>query len=191
MNESEPPSGDIDARVISAAIDLVTERGLGGTTMSAVASEAGVSRQTLYSRFGDVDSIVVAALGSHSDESTTMARSVVGTVATFDEKVGVLVSQVMAGAAHGADITELRSGLSMQARARLDDHESYFRALVSDVIGFGIEAGDVSPSMDVELATDIVVGMLTAAARTSALSGESVAATSTARSMIVKALGPE
>lgn len=188
MNEPATPSGDIDDRIVAAAIALVTTRGLGGTTMSAVASEAGVSRQTLYTRFGDIDSIVVASLGSHADESATMTRSVVETVATFDEKVGVVVSQVMAGAAHAVDITELRAGLSAEARARIDDHESHFRTLVSDIIRFGIETGDVSSETNIELSTEIVLGMVAAAARAAALSEESVAATTTAKSMIVNAL---
>ena len=188
MNESAPQTGDIDARIIAAAIDLVTQRGLGSTTMSAVASEAGVSRQTLYSRFGDVDSIIVAVLGSHADESATQTRALVDTVATFDEKIGIVVSQAMAGAAHGADIAELRSGLSAEARARLDTHERVFRELVADIIRFGVETGDVSPSIDVDLSAGIVLGMLTAAARAAAMTGESVAPTATARAMIVNAL---
>lgn len=191
MSEPATRPPDIDARILAATIDLVTQRGLGGTTMSAVATEAGVSRQTLYSRFGDVDSIIVAALGSHADETATITRSVVDTVATFDEKIGVVVSQVMAGAAHAADISELRSGLSPEARALLEDHESHFRTLVADIIRFGIGAGDVAASTNPDLSAEIVLGMLSAAARSAALSNDSVAATSTAKSMIVGAMSHE
>jgi len=190
MNDKPLPPADIDARIIGSTIDLVTQRGLGGTTMSAIASEAGVSRQTLYTRFGDIDSIIVAALGSHVDENAAMTRAVVDTVATFDEKIGVIVRNAMAGAAHGADIAELRSGLSAEARARLDEHESHFRTLLADIIGFGIDAGDVSTATNVELSADIVQGMLTAAARAAWVSQDAVTVTPTATTMILSALRP-
>ncbi len=45
---------------LDAAARLVTERGLTSVTMSAIATEAGIGRATLYKYFPDVETILVA-----------------------------------------------------------------------------------------------------------------------------------
>lgn len=44
-----------------AALDLIAERGMPNVSMSAVAEAAGVSRQTLYNHYPDLESIVLDA----------------------------------------------------------------------------------------------------------------------------------
>lgn len=50
------------ARILAAAERLFTERGANGTTMDAIAAEAGVGKGTLFRRFGDRASLVFALL---------------------------------------------------------------------------------------------------------------------------------
>lgn len=54
-----------------AALQLVAERGMPNVSMSAVAEAAGVSRQTLYNHYPDLESIVLDAARSQ----ITQARS--------------------------------------------------------------------------------------------------------------------
>lgn len=49
-------------RIIGAAMALMTEDGLAGATMTAIAERAGVSRPTLYKHFPDVDHIMAAVV---------------------------------------------------------------------------------------------------------------------------------
>ncbi|HEU4894721.1 MAG TPA: helix-turn-helix domain-containing protein, partial [Acidimicrobiia bacterium] len=42
-----------------AAVRLISERGMPNVAMSAVAEEAGVSRQTVYNHYPDLESIVI------------------------------------------------------------------------------------------------------------------------------------
>lgn len=51
---------EVHDAVISAAVELVAERGVRGVTMSDVAEAAGIGRATLYKYFGDVESILFA-----------------------------------------------------------------------------------------------------------------------------------
>jgi AcrR family transcriptional regulator len=44
-------------RILAAASALYLERGVGATTLSAVAQRAGVSRPTVYAHFGDAEAI--------------------------------------------------------------------------------------------------------------------------------------
>jgi len=48
---------------LDAALRVVSRYGMRRTTMADVAREAGVSRQTLYDRFGDKDGVMAAAIG--------------------------------------------------------------------------------------------------------------------------------
>lgn len=51
-----------DVRILDAVIGVVTRYGMKRTTMSELAQQAGVSRQTLYDKYGDKDGIMAAAV---------------------------------------------------------------------------------------------------------------------------------
>lgn len=66
MVEPSPPpasgSGPLAARILDAAESLLRERGPAGTTVSAVAERAGVSRPTVYKHVGGADDVAGALL---------------------------------------------------------------------------------------------------------------------------------
>ena len=53
-------------RIVEAALQVIDQAGFSGVTMSSVAARAGVTRQTIYNYFPDVESIVARALTEHS-----------------------------------------------------------------------------------------------------------------------------
>ena len=55
-------SDEVTSAVHTAVLDLVERRGPGEVTRTAVASQAGVSRQTLYNRWESVGDMLVSAL---------------------------------------------------------------------------------------------------------------------------------
>ncbi|MGR8921761.1 MAG: TetR/AcrR family transcriptional regulator [Gammaproteobacteria bacterium] len=57
-----PLSAEVAEATYGAALELVAERGLGGTSRREIAVRAGVSRQTLYNRWESVGDIVLEAL---------------------------------------------------------------------------------------------------------------------------------
>ena len=59
-----------------AAIHLVAERGMPNVSMSAVAEAAGVSRQTLYNHYADLETVVLDAVRSEIG----LARGIIGDV---------------------------------------------------------------------------------------------------------------
>jgi TetR/AcrR family transcriptional regulator, mexJK operon transcriptional repressor len=63
-----PPDTAKRAAVVLAAQDLFTERGLGGTSMEAIAERAGVSKLTVYNQFGNKQEIFRAAIVAKCDE---------------------------------------------------------------------------------------------------------------------------
>ena len=56
------------AAVLEAAKNLFVSRGFEGTSMDAVAAEAGVSKLTVYSHFGDKDTLFKAAVQSKCEQ---------------------------------------------------------------------------------------------------------------------------
>ncbi|WKD61268.1 Transcriptional regulator, TetR family [Corynebacterium ciconiae DSM 44920] len=63
---------DIDQAIMQAARELVLESGIRGTTMSAVARGAKISRPTLYARFSGKDA-VISKLLTHELIDVTMS----------------------------------------------------------------------------------------------------------------------
>lgn len=48
----------IDGKILNAAYEVLTEKGVSGATISEIAQRAGVSRPTLYRRFKDLDHVI-------------------------------------------------------------------------------------------------------------------------------------
>ncbi|WP_445182841.1 TetR/AcrR family transcriptional regulator [Pseudonocardia sp. Cha107L01] len=59
---------DVEARILRAAVEVLSSAGFAGMTISAVARVAGVSRPTVYAHYGDRESLVSAVLGSVTTE---------------------------------------------------------------------------------------------------------------------------
>ena len=73
MIEAKAPPGrpkDMEKRaaVLEAAKTLFLSRGFDGTSMDAVAAEAGVSKLTVYSHFGDKDTLFKSAVQSKCEQ---------------------------------------------------------------------------------------------------------------------------
>lgn len=67
-----------------AIIELTHSRPLGELSVSRVSAEAGVSRQTFYDHYGDLDDLVVAALHDEFEELRTISRQT-GELAADDD----------------------------------------------------------------------------------------------------------
>jgi AcrR family transcriptional regulator len=56
-----PRSPSVDEAILDAALELLIEEGLPGTTISAVAARSGVARATIYLRWPTRDALITAA----------------------------------------------------------------------------------------------------------------------------------
>lgn len=81
--------------VLSAARTLVQRVGIGALSLAAVAEEAGISRATMYRRFGSRDQLIAALV---ADELAVLERLVVSRVRFADEPretIHMLVREVL------------------------------------------------------------------------------------------------
>lgn len=182
------PSGTVDERITHAALTLIAEHGLGGVTMTDVATTANVARQTLYGRFPDLDAIVVAALDSHNRTSIAQLKALIATSDSAPAKIDLLVRHVVATAAHGPGLIDLRAALSPEARTTLDQHEQHVRHIIEATITEGTAAGDFVTDTTPTDAAYIVQGMLEAGIRLAHEHGDTAAASATTTTMILHAL---
>src|SRR5919107_4996917 len=59
-----PRDPDTDARITTAAAELMLQRGFDRTTVDDVAAHAGVGKATVYRRWPSKEDLAVAAMGS-------------------------------------------------------------------------------------------------------------------------------
>ena len=62
QTRGRPRDADADARILKAAVELLTEEGADATTMSAVIERSGVARATIYRRWPNREALLIAAL---------------------------------------------------------------------------------------------------------------------------------
>jgi AcrR family transcriptional regulator len=62
-------AADTRRRIATAALELFTEHGFGGTTVTAIAERAGVAPQTIYATFGTKAAILRALLERMEDDA--------------------------------------------------------------------------------------------------------------------------
>lgn len=151
------------SRLIAATMSLLAEHGMAGTTMTAIAERAGVSRPTLYKHFPDVDHIVAAlareefrvfraTIDAEVDAAWPAVRQLEHLVRTHLRYFG------SERARHGDG--SLEAGTSPVVRAAVEEELVEHHARLTSVIAAGIEDGSFRSDLDADLAAEIVQHVL-------------------------------
>ncbi|MDH3259675.1 MAG: TetR/AcrR family transcriptional regulator [Acidimicrobiia bacterium] len=138
-------------QIAEAALTLISERGLAGVTMSAVAREAGVARQTLYNHYPDLESIVTAAIEQHERLGLFQARQLLEGHEGAAAKLEQLIRHAVVMGAHGHAPASLESSLSPRAQEGLRIHRSHTREMVIEILEEGVAEGVFRPDLDPEI----------------------------------------
>lgn len=138
--------------ILGTAMQMVMEEGVAGLSMSALAQRAGVSRQTLYSYYPDVEAVIagIVAMGDEGD-----ADLVERLQAESDARLalGLFVDAVVAsGAAGHPSPTALTAALPATLRRAAAGHAQRTEQLIVDVLRRGQADGsfraDLDPALD-------------------------------------------
>ncbi len=150
-------------RIITAALALIGERGLGNVTMIDVALTAGIARQTVYNHFPDIDSIAAEAISRHNAESTRQLRAAVSVVDTPAAKMEQVVRHIAQISPHQGHNIDFDHSLAPQYRNLLDDYKRALDAIITTIItnGTGDESfrQDLDPTVDAVLVRHLLVGL--------------------------------
>ncbi len=158
----EPRNQDTRGRIVEATLELIADRGMSGVTMKAVAAAAGISRQTLYNHYSDVDAIVVKSMEAHQQATLDELRTMLSTIESPSGRLEHLVRHSGAVAVHHHPVDTLGQALSAEARSLLSKYHDAFRAIIVDVLQSGIETGAFRQDIDVERDSRLLVRMLDA-----------------------------
>lgn len=164
----DPPRTDTAARITDATFALLAEHGLAGITMSAIATKAGIARQTLYNHFSDVDSILAAAMAQHHHDDLRTLAATLATIPTATGRLEHLVRHTTVTAAQHGTMPDLGHGLAPSAQQAARRHDEQVRGLIRDALDHGRQAGELRPSLDVELHAVLVHHLLHGAAELAA-----------------------
>lgn len=164
-----PRDASVDGRVLSVALDLLASVGFSEMTMDAIARVSGVPKTTIYRRWASKEELAIAALDAGKpllaipDLGDTRAELVCLVGMRLEKRLSAeaRVSPRIFDDAVGRP--ELRHLLWERLVApRRQQIQEYLRR--------GIARGDLRPDLDLEIATDVIFGTLTSAARTAVLS---------------------
>ncbi len=148
-------------RILHSAIELVAANGLAGVSMSAIAAEAGVSRQTLYNHFSDVESVIYAAAAAHQTESLHQLRAVMQTIASPSARLEHLVRHTAAVAAIGHP-TLSSQGFSEETRGLLHKHDTDVQQLVAETLERGVDLAEFRPDLSIEIDALLILRLIEA-----------------------------
>lgn len=150
----------IRAQIIGAARALVIEHGMPQVSMSAVAKAAGISRQTLYNHFEDLEQIMLAgvetaieeaestmaeALAEAPDSSTALDRFVWGSV------LGMAEDELALGAG---------GGMSHEATARAMEILDRFHSHLNRILHEGVADGSFRTDLDPDATSELLFHMI-------------------------------
>ncbi|MEZ5237433.1 MAG: TetR/AcrR family transcriptional regulator [Microthrixaceae bacterium] len=141
--------------IAEAALSLILDRGASALTMAAIATTAGISRQTLYRYYPDIDAVLVGVaelVASHDDHLEAEVRALPEPAAQLD----TIVRAVATAAGHdNPEATALLATLPPKAREVLAQHEARTTGIVVDILQTGIDRGifraGIEPSADAPL----------------------------------------
>ncbi len=149
-------------QIAIAALELVAAEGMSALTMSAIADKAGISRQTLYRYYPDIESVLTAAITSSSSLETHLeALTAEGTPG---EQINALVDMILQAAAAGhPSPTKYEQSLPPQAREAARQHASQVEQLVVGIIQRGLADGSFSTELDPKIDGAILYRLIMAA----------------------------
>lgn len=145
--------------ILAAAAELLEEKGYGGVSVEAIASRAGVGKQTIYRWWPCKASVVMEAYAERVTQNLPLPDT--GNVRTdLIELLGQLATVLgttSAGRALAGLIAEAQTDLhvAQEFRTQLGDCR---RAAVQILLQRGIARGELHPDLDLELAIDLLCG---------------------------------
>jgi AcrR family transcriptional regulator len=139
------------AAILVAAIDLFTRQGFEGTSMDAIASAAGVSKLTVYSHFGDKDSLFREVVRTRVQELLPEHTY------HFDPAIGVRDNLLRVALVHArldcapqtvgmfrAIMSDCREGAPRYGQLIWEEGPLRSRALIEQLLREAVEAGSLA-----------------------------------------------
>ena len=134
-------------QIAMTALDIVATDGMSGLTMSSIAERAGVSRQTLYRYYADIDSVLTALM-----KSAAVVEAHVRELSDEDapgDQLDDFVAMILHSAASGhPSPAQYEQSLPPQAREVARKHAEEIQRLLVEIVEAGVADGSFSADLD-------------------------------------------
>ncbi|MEV3920302.1 TetR/AcrR family transcriptional regulator [Actinomadura coerulea] len=158
-------------RVLKVASELFYERGIGSVGMELIAAEAGVTKKTVYDRFGSKDALILAYLRARDERwrafTTARIAEAAGAreqvLATFDALGEWLAAEGGRGCSMVNACAELPDP-SHPVHGAAAEQKAWVRALFAGLVGDGVLADQLLILHEGALVAFSVAGVRDAAA---------------------------
>lgn len=155
---ARPPSAEAHQKVLDAALQLIAERGIDGTSMDAIAQLSGVSKATVYKHWQDKEALcidVVSTLREHPPEfdSGNLRQDLIDYLQYLfrferPERLMKIWPRIIGHAAANPNFALALQEHAFQPR----------RAQVARMLARGANRGELPPEVDPNFAMDFLIG---------------------------------
>jgi AcrR family transcriptional regulator len=153
-----PRDPDLDDAILDATIALLAQEGFARMSIEQVAAHAGVGKPTIYRRWPSKVGLVIAALSRpHAERSSSDHGTVRERLTRLIEELCVSVRKEPAKGVLAALVAEIPRDPELASAVRevfLAKRRDTAYALLRE----GIAAGELREDLDLELASDALVG---------------------------------
>ncbi|MEX1295071.1 MAG: TetR/AcrR family transcriptional regulator [Candidatus Limnocylindrales bacterium] len=138
--------------ILMAAMHIVGQEGTAGLSMSALAARAGVSRQTLYNYYPDVDA-VLSGMVELGDAGTAGLAAQLADEPDARAALTLFVASAVESVRSGhPSLSALTAALPAELRTTMQAHEDRAEGIVVDLLRRGMAEGvfraDLDPDLD-------------------------------------------
>lgn len=149
--------------IAETAFGILLEGGASGLTMASLADRAGISRQTLYRYFPDLDSVLIASVDGLIEADAAFREVILSKEDPHDQIHYAIDALIDATQHDGARIDEFLAALPPDARSGIEDHRTRTIALIGEILSRlkrrRHQLYDGDPLIDAEL----ILGLVSAA----------------------------
>ncbi len=164
-----------EGAIVSAAYDMFATRGFAKSTMSDIASAAGVAEGTVYLYFNNKEALAGGVIARFYDQLTESAQSGVSNSKTTEEKLEFLAYHHLKSAIEGRRILELLLSIDRHIESRAGgpvyEMNKRYVAIFDSVVRDGVWRGDIDEGYSPWVLRDIFYGGLEYAMRTIEITG--------------------
>lgn len=159
--------------IVSAAYEMFADVGFSKTTISDIATEAGVAEGTVYLYFSNKEALALGVLAQYYEKLTDGARRGVGKFKSTKQKLTFLAEHHLNSIVKERRLLELLLNVDRELENYSNTHvykmNRAYVAVFDSVINEGVARGDVSDAVAPWIYRDIFYGGLDYSMRTMAI----------------------
>src|SRR4051794_14489846 len=145
--------------IINAAVELLVEHGLAGTTIEAIAARSGAAKTTIYRHWPDKRAVLLAAVeAAVPTASAPDSGSLRGDLAAFTDDLARIVTTPPTSALVPTLIDAAERDTEIAALLALSPAQR--RNPLHAAISGAVERGELPPVHDLDLVDDLLLGPL-------------------------------